>query len=93
MPTGTPPPMSHVQRDGHLQRAEVAYAAYVKVQARIERHEKYAQEMYPDNDRQMAWWLTNNDSDDAWRYRMLCSQRGAYQTIIAVETAMASLYS
>lgn len=88
----TSPPLAQSWRDQHTQRAQTAYAAYLKLQERIERYEALAQEKYPKNDRQVARWLANDDSDDAWRYRTLCSLRSVQQTIIAMETAMAGLY-
>jgi hypothetical protein len=76
----------------HKANAERAYIEYRKIQARIERHEAYAKEMYKDNDRQVQRWLESSEEDHAYRYRALCGQRAAYQQVIATETAMASLY-
>lgn len=81
-----------MSRADHVARAEAAYARYRKLQEQIEAFELKVSKMYPDNDRQVAWYLERSDSAEAWVYRVRCKLRTVQETIIKTEATMAGLY-
>lgn len=80
-------------RDEHVARAEAAYKRYLKLQEHIDAFELKVANMYPDNDRQAAWYLNNSDTEEAWVYRVRCNLRSIQEKIISTETAMLKIYS
>lgn len=80
-------------KEEHTRRAEAAYIKYQILQEHITAFELKVNKMYPDNDRQAAWYLKNSDETEAWVYRVRCNQRDTQQKIISTETAMLKLYS
>ena len=79
-------------RADHVARAEAAYTKYRKIQERISAYEAYVSQMFPHNDRLVAAFLKESEEPNAWVYRTLCKSRAVEHQIIAVESAMASLY-